>query len=58
MLIVGAMDTTSGLMTSAMLHLTERPELLERLRADMSLVPRFVDEVLRSRPRRTRWRAP
>ncbi|WAS91745.1 cytochrome P450 [Nannocystis punicea] len=49
-LIVGAMDTTTGLMTNAMLHLTERADLLDRLRADPSLVPRFLDEVLRFSP--------
>lgn len=49
-LIIGSMDNTSNLIANAMLHLTEDPELLDRIRADPSLVPRFVDEVLRYSP--------
>ncbi|QRN96158.1 cytochrome P450 [Archangium violaceum] len=47
LLLVGGLETTVNLLGLSLLVLMERPELLARLRADRSLLPRFIDEVLR-----------
>ncbi|MEZ5687474.1 MAG: cytochrome P450 [Caenibius sp.] len=46
-LLVGATETTFNTLNFAMLHLLQNPEIREELRADKSLVPAFVEEVLR-----------
>jgi hypothetical protein len=43
-------ETTTNLFTNAMLGLLERPEDLARLRSDPSLIPAFIEEVLRHDP--------
>jgi cytochrome P450 len=46
-LFAAGQETTARLMASAMLHLAEHPELQDRLRDDTSLIPDFIEEVLR-----------
>ncbi len=50
LLIVGGIETTRNLLGSSILVLLERPELMARLRADRSLIPAFIEEVLRYEP--------
>jgi hypothetical protein len=50
LLLVGGMETAANMITKSMVMLTEREDILDRLRADLSLVPRFVDEMLRYDP--------
>jgi cytochrome P450 len=45
--LAGGNDTASSAMASGMLRLIEQPELQETLRNDPSLIPSFVEEVLR-----------
>lgn len=45
--LVAGNETTVNLLTSLMLILLEDPELMERVRADRSLVPTVVEEALR-----------
>lgn len=40
-------DTSAKLLGNSMKYLVERPELQDRLRADPSLIPAFLEEVLR-----------
>lgn len=40
-------DTTSSSASTAMWALSHYPELLPRLKADLSLIPQFIDEVIR-----------
>lgn len=40
-------DTTARLLSACMLVLAENPELQEKLRADRSLIPDFIEETLR-----------
>jgi cytochrome P450 len=47
LLLVAGLETTVHLLGHSALVLSERPELFARLRADRSLLPRFVEEVLR-----------
>ncbi|WP_224372072.1 cytochrome P450 [Hyalangium versicolor] len=50
LLLVGGIETTVNLLGSSLAVLLDRPELLERLRGDTSLIPPFVEEVLRYEP--------
>lgn len=50
LLLVGGIETVMHLLGSSMLVLLERPELMERLRADRSLIPAFIEEALRYEP--------
>jgi len=50
LLLVAGLETTIHLMSHSMRVLMERPDLVERLRADRSRIPRFIDEVLRYEP--------
>ena len=50
LLLVGGIETVVHLMDSSILVLLERPELMARLRADRSLIPAFIEEVLRYEP--------
>jgi hypothetical protein len=43
-------DTTSHLISMSIKQLAERPELQQRLRADPSRIPDFIEEVLRFDP--------
>lgn len=45
--LTGGKDTSASAMCSAMLRLCEDPALQERLRDDPSLIPQFVEEVMR-----------
>lgn len=47
LLIVAGHETTSNLIGSGMLTLLEHPEQLKKLKADLSLVPRAIEELLR-----------
>jgi len=46
-LFTGGQETTVRLLSFALRLIAERPDLQERLRADRSLVPNFVEETLR-----------
>lgn len=50
LLLVGGLETTIHLLNHSVRILMERPEVLARLRADRSLIPRFIEEVLRFEP--------
>jgi cytochrome P450 len=50
LLLVAGLETTVHLLSHSALVLSERPDVLARLRADSSLIPRFVEEVLRYEP--------
>jgi cytochrome P450 len=47
MLLTGGIDTSTGLIAHGLRHLSARPALRDRLRADPSLVPAAVEELLR-----------
>jgi cytochrome P450 len=49
LLIVGGQETTANLINNAILCFVEHPEQLARVRADMDLLPRAIEEVLRYR---------
>ncbi len=49
LLLVAGNETTTNLIGNAMLCLDETPDLLPKLERDLSLVPDFVEEVLRYR---------
>ncbi len=46
-LITGGFETTTSALNHGMWLLTRRPDVQERLRADLSLIPAFIEEVLR-----------
>ncbi len=50
LLLVGGIETVVHLMDNSILMLLERPELMAQLRADRSLIPAFIEEVLRYEP--------
>jgi len=50
LLLVAGLETTIHLMSHSLRILMERPDLHARLRADLSRIPRFVEEVLRYEP--------
>ncbi|MGK3988490.1 cytochrome P450 [Sorangium sp. So ce136] len=50
LLLVAGLETTSTLMTQMVLILAQRPEWMDRLRAEPALIPRFIEEVLRFEP--------
>lgn len=47
LLLIGALETAVHLLSSCALMLQEKPELMARLRAEPTLIPRFIDEMLR-----------
>lgn len=49
-LLVTGLETTVPLLANALLLLAEQPELLAQLRADRSLLPAFIEELLRYDP--------
>lgn len=48
-LMIAGNETTTNLIGAAMLEILEHPEQLRWLRADLSLIPNFLEEVLRFR---------
>jgi cytochrome P450 len=46
-LVTGGFETTTSALNHGMWLLTRRPDVQERVRGDLSLVPAFVEEVLR-----------
>jgi cytochrome P450 len=50
LLVVAGLETNIHLLGHSVRILMERPEVLARLRADRSLIPRFIEEVLRYEP--------
>lgn len=50
LLLVGGIETAVNMLGASLVVLLERPELWETLRADRSLIPAFIDEVLRYEP--------
>ena len=46
-LVTGGFETTTSALNHGMWLLTRYPEVQERVRRDLSLVPRFIEEVLR-----------
>jgi hypothetical protein len=47
LLLPAGMETTAQLLGNSVIHLAQRPEQLERVRADKAYLPRFIEEVLR-----------
>lgn len=47
LLLPAGTETTTNLLSNSMLLLTERPDLLERVRAAPAEIPRFIEEMLR-----------
>lgn len=50
LLLIAGLETTTHLLGHSVRLLMEHPQVLERVREDRSLLPRFVDEVLRYEP--------
>jgi cytochrome P450 len=50
LLLVAGLETTIHMLGHAALVLAERPDVFARLQADRSLIPRFIEEVLRYEP--------
>jgi cytochrome P450 len=50
LLLVGGLESSVHLLSNSLLHLRDDPEMMDRLRADPSLIPAFVDEMLRFQP--------
>lgn len=46
-LFAAGQETTARLLASAMKHLAEHPDIQDQLRADRTLIPNFLEEVLR-----------
>jgi cytochrome P450 len=49
-LLFGGVETTEGMITNALLHLLERPELLDVVRTDQGLLAAAIEESLRLEP--------
>ena len=49
-LLFGGVETTEGMITNALLHLLERPELLVAARSDRALLDQSLEESLRFEP--------
>ncbi|WP_375772991.1 cytochrome P450 [Archangium gephyra] len=50
LLLPAGMETTTQLLGNSVLMLARHPEQLERMRADKTHIPRFIEEVLRYEP--------
>lgn len=56
-ILVAGNETTTATLAGGMVHLIQRPDVLERLRADPSLIANFVEEILRlESPSAGMWR--
>ncbi len=49
-LLFGGIETTEGMIANAMSHLFDHPEIVEKVKADSSLIPAVVEESLRMEP--------
>jgi cytochrome P450 len=49
-LLFGGVETTEGMISNALLHLLERPELLAAVRSDLGLLAAAIEESLRLEP--------
>jgi cytochrome P450 len=47
LLLIAGLDTTTGALGNAFVHLSQRPDLRDRLVADPALIPSAVEEMLR-----------
>ncbi len=50
LLLVAGVDTTTHLLSHSAVTLRDKPELMDRLRAEPALIPRFIEEMLRYEP--------
>jgi cytochrome P450 len=50
LLLLGGLETTVYMLGNIAVLLAERPDVWARLKADRSLIPRFVEELLRTEP--------
>ncbi|HEX6287812.1 MAG TPA: cytochrome P450 [Herpetosiphonaceae bacterium] len=50
LLVVAGIETTVHLLSKSLLMLSRQPDVLERVRADAALIPRFIEEMLRYDP--------
>ena len=50
LLFIAGLETTIHLVAKSVLRFTERPDEVDRLRADPALIPRFLEEMLRHDP--------
>ncbi len=56
-ILVAGNETTTATLAAGMVHLIQRPDVLEQIRSDRSLIPRFVEEILRlESPSAGMWR--
>ncbi|MEN3950738.1 cytochrome P450 [Iodidimonas sp. SYSU 1G8] len=56
-ILVAGNETTTATLAAGMVHLVRRPDVLERLRADRSLIGQFIEEILRlESPSAGMWR--
>jgi cytochrome P450 len=56
-ILVAGNETTTATLAGGMVHLIQRPDVLERLRAEPALIPAFVEEILRlETPSAGMWR--
>jgi cytochrome P450 len=56
-ILVAGNETTTATLAAGMVHLIQRPDVLERLRADRSLIGQFIEETLRlESPSAGMWR--
>lgn len=56
-IVVAGNETTTATLAAGMVHLIQRPDVLERLRGDPALIPNFVEELLRlETPSAGMWR--
>jgi len=50
LLLVAGLETTVHLLAKSLIVLGDRPDLVDRIRADESILPRFIEEMLRYDP--------
>lgn len=56
-ILVAGSEATTAMLAAGMVHLIQRPDILEQLRNDPSLIPTFVEEILRlETPSAGMWR--
>ncbi|HEY0603136.1 MAG TPA: cytochrome P450 [Herpetosiphonaceae bacterium] len=50
LLVVAGIETTIHLLSKSILTLTKHPDILQQVRGDTALIPRFIEEILRYDP--------